>query len=178
MSKYFKKISWLLSVVLIGLIFGLGVGIVKAWTEPSEAPPDGNLAAPINVGLEGQVKAGGLTLATNGGIENGLLVVNGNVGIGTIDPKAKLDVNGGIRFKFRDQQMYPVPVNGSEDRYDDWKIADYGDDCNGQVATPYTCWPGDHKSCNDQFDSKNRYIECRTAIVWTSHPTLQVWTLP
>lgn len=95
MSKYFGKISWWFSVVLIGIIFGLGVGLIRAWTEPDQAPPAGNLPAPINIGSFGQAKQGGLILNT-GGAPNGLIVDKGNVGIGTPDPGQKLDVTGQI----------------------------------------------------------------------------------
>ena len=35
--------------------------MVKAWTEPSQAPPGGNAPAPINVGGTSQIKTGELT---------------------------------------------------------------------------------------------------------------------
>ena len=69
---------------------------VLAWTEPSQAPPGGNVLAPLNVGSAGQSKAGGLILNT-GGAATGLIVQYGNVGIGTTAPGAKLDVSGEIR---------------------------------------------------------------------------------
>ena len=50
------------------LFFILGtvsIGIAHAaWTEPTEAPPNGNVAAPINVGSTAQVKNGGLGVNT------------------------------------------------------------------------------------------------------------------
>jgi len=46
---------------------------VLAWTEPSQAPPGGNVLAPLNVGSAGQSKAGGLILNT-GGAATGLIV--------------------------------------------------------------------------------------------------------
>lgn len=49
---------------------------VVAWQEPSQAPPGGNVAAPLNVGNIGQFKEGGLILNT-GGAETGLIVEKG-----------------------------------------------------------------------------------------------------
>jgi hypothetical protein len=83
--------SFLLVVIFVSF-FILTIGL--AWTEPTAAPPGGNVSAPLNVGPTGQVKRGGLTLNT-GGASIGLVVVSGNVGIGITDPQQKLDVAGG-----------------------------------------------------------------------------------
>jgi hypothetical protein len=96
MQKYSNKIFWSLSIIIIGIIFGLGVGLVKAWTDPTESPPNGNLPAPINVGRLGQTKTGGLILNT-GGAKYGLIVATGSVGIGVTEPSEKLDVNGYVK---------------------------------------------------------------------------------
>ena len=48
---------------------------------PTQAPPLGNVAAPINDSGTAQLKAGGLSLGSL--IVNGGSVLNGNVGIGT-----------------------------------------------------------------------------------------------
>lgn len=71
-------------------------GIVLAWTEPTAPPPQNNAWAPLNVSSGGQAKAGGLVLNT-GGAATGLIVDKGNVGIGTLNPSAKLDVAGLIQ---------------------------------------------------------------------------------
>ena len=48
----------------IPLLAFLSFTLVAAWTGPTQAPPDGNVAAPINVGTTGQVKNGGLGVNT------------------------------------------------------------------------------------------------------------------
>lgn len=59
MSLY-KQIAFVLSVIVLSLLVGYAVS--RAWSEPTEAPPEGNVPAPINVGEGYQVKAGALRL--------------------------------------------------------------------------------------------------------------------
>lgn len=66
---------------------------IYAWSEPVANPPAGNAPAPLNVSNIGQAKVGGLILNT-GGAAVGLVVDKGNVGIGELNPGAKLDVAG------------------------------------------------------------------------------------
>ena len=48
----------------IPLVALLSFTLAAAWTDPTEAPPNGNVAAPINVGSIAQVKNGGLGVNT------------------------------------------------------------------------------------------------------------------
>jgi len=102
-KKISEQITYWLGVVAVGLIFGLSLQFVQAWTEPSVAPPGGNVGAPLNTSNIGQTKAGGLMLNTGGGADYGLIVDDagnsnkGRVGIGTTNPGSnKLEVVGGI----------------------------------------------------------------------------------
>jgi hypothetical protein len=88
------SIHWLW-VIAIGIVLGLFLQFARAWTEPTIPPPGGNVGAPLNTSALGQSKIGGLLL-NSGGAPNGLIVQNGNVGIGTLIPGAKLDVNGNM----------------------------------------------------------------------------------
>lgn len=84
-----------IAIVILGA-FLFALNLVWGFTEPSSSPPLGNVPAPLNVGSAGQSKAGGLILNT-GGASNGLIVDQGNVGIGTQSPAQKLDVIGYVR---------------------------------------------------------------------------------
>ncbi len=91
--QHFKSPSVIFSLLVMTFLV---VNLVWGFTEPSASPPNSNVPAPLNVGSSGQSKSGGLILNT-GGATNGLLVDQGNVGIGTQNPTQKLDVTGYIR---------------------------------------------------------------------------------
>ena len=111
-----KKVSSKVVALVFGIIvicFAVAV-YVSAWTEPGVAPPGGNVPAPLNTSSEAQAKVGGLLLNT-GGFPNGLIVDQGDVGIGTATPSAKLEVSGvagvdGIMFPDGSLQTTASPV--------------------------------------------------------------------
>lgn len=113
----FRGIALMLSVLTLSLAVSY---LVSAWTEPNLPPPGGNAPAPLNisstnqskegwigvggvfaplysldvrdsVGLGGLRTTGGAILNT-GGAATGLIVENGNVGIGTSNPQGILQV--------------------------------------------------------------------------------------
>lgn len=90
--SHLKHPSAIIAFILGAVLFA--APFVFSFTEPSQSPPGGNVAAPLNVGATGQSKEGGLILNT-GGAANGLLVDKGFMGIGTLSPSFKLHVKGG-----------------------------------------------------------------------------------
>ena len=54
----FKKLSLLTFSFALGLLVFMGMAIVYAWTEPTLAPPNGNVATPVNVSGTTQYKTG------------------------------------------------------------------------------------------------------------------------
>ena len=76
----FKKLEgprMLIVSVAIGLMLGGGMATIHAWTEPSEAPPNGNVGAPINMSEVTQTKEGGLVINSESIDTIGLTVNNG-----------------------------------------------------------------------------------------------------
>jgi len=63
-QKKKKQLTYWLSVAIIGIALGFGLQFVRAWTEPTTAPPNGNVGAPINTSSTAQTKAGGFTAET------------------------------------------------------------------------------------------------------------------
>jgi hypothetical protein len=94
-----------ISSKIIALTFGVLVicfaiaFYVVGWTEPSQAPPNGNVATPINTGSTAQTKAGTLSISAGGGdafiIQNGgdlKIYTPGNIGSSSL----YVDNNGEI----------------------------------------------------------------------------------
>jgi len=111
--------------IITGMLFAT---VAVSWNEPGNNPPFGNVSAPINVSSSDQSKEGWLTIGSTsapsmqldvrgiapalgslnvtggailntGGAATGLIVENGNVGIGTTSPLKTLDVAGSARVK-------------------------------------------------------------------------------
>lgn len=104
-----KSFALLLGVLVMSFFVGY---LVFGWTEPTAAPPEGNVPAPINVGTTAQTKQGelGATLfrdpdpgcSQSGGSwyvnPSGVSVFCGPVGIGTTNPREQLEITGAIRL--------------------------------------------------------------------------------
>lgn len=91
-----NTISPKITALILGIlaVSFLTVFYVLAWQEPAQAPPNGNVAAPLNVGSTGQSKSGGLILNTGGAV-NGLVISQGNLCLGA-DCRSAWPAGGGI----------------------------------------------------------------------------------
>ncbi|WKZ26616.1 MAG: tail fiber domain-containing protein [Candidatus Paceibacterota bacterium] len=97
-----QKINF--KIIALGLIVGLagivGVNYVLAqWSAPDEAPPEGNVFVPVNVGDKPQDKNG--VFRANGLRSFVDLYVDEKVGIGTTNPNTKLHIvgNDGVQIQ-------------------------------------------------------------------------------
>ena len=112
-----QKIPLYYSLPAIILSALVATTIVLAWTEPSQAPTVGNAPAPLNVSSASQYKSGALGI---GGLLRGYsnAIFDGNVGIGTTAPGAKLEVS-----EAGDTTIRIKPASGANNRvsnYDFW----------------------------------------------------------
>jgi len=82
--------------IVLAIIFLPSI-TAKAWVEPDQMPPAGNITAPLNSSSFAQTKLGGLILNIGNAIY-GLIVKNGNSGFGTETPTERVDVNGNIKL--------------------------------------------------------------------------------
>jgi hypothetical protein len=55
---YHRLVFWL-GIVVLGSVVGLAIQFTRAWVEPTDVAPGGNIAAPINTGAVTQTKHGG-----------------------------------------------------------------------------------------------------------------------
>lgn len=70
------KKSLMIIALSVSITLGLSLAaqsLMAAWTSPTEAPPGGNVDAPLNVGTSYQVKQGGIGIVgithTSGGLK-------------------------------------------------------------------------------------------------------------
>jgi len=75
-TKIAKTATYWLGVVALGLVLGISIQFVTAWTEPTATAPGGNLGAPINTSVNLQTKLGNF-IAQNLGAINLTLVGKG-----------------------------------------------------------------------------------------------------
>lgn len=84
------------AVSVLTLVIFYAAATRAAWSPPASSPPNGNVSGPITTSSVGQIKMGNLMLNTDGVLANGLIVASGNVGIGVVNPRVALDVDGGV----------------------------------------------------------------------------------
>ena len=92
--KNLRRILSQAALIIGTLIFAIGLqAYAQTYTAPTASPPNGNAQAPLDTGSSPNTKSG--PLQVNGFANIGASYFGGNVGIGTLNPAGKLDVEGG-----------------------------------------------------------------------------------
>lgn len=60
-----NRFEYYAKVIILGLVVGVGVQLVFAWSGPTQSPPNGNVAGPITTSAVQQTKSGTLVLGTD-----------------------------------------------------------------------------------------------------------------
>lgn len=96
-KKLAQEIGVLSLSITIVFVLVMGISIAKGWTEPAVSAPNGNVAAPINVGSIGQTKDGNMIVNNLGSYVTGLTVNRNLEVLGTIHATGDVctDVEGG-----------------------------------------------------------------------------------
>jgi len=127
LSKILSQTALIIGV----LFFSAGLQTLAVFTPPTTTPPNADAYAPLTTSPTVQAKVGGLLLNTGSAI-NGLLIPNGNVGIGTLNPTAKLDVVGAVKVGTAAAVICDATSSGQQRYNSTSNVMEY---CNGTTWT-------------------------------------------
>ena len=96
MKTSYKQLTENFRVILLALLLAAGISYVYAWTGPTQAPPNGNVSAPINVGVIDQIKDAGLGVNVLAVFGQGSF--GGEVIIGSTGASCDADLEGAIKY--------------------------------------------------------------------------------
>ena len=94
-SHPFSRLLGVFLICALGL-FVAGALQASEWTGPTATAPDGNVAAPVNVGTTDQVKNAGLSL--NALAVFGSQYIQNKLGVGTVSPVVSIETPGTIKI--------------------------------------------------------------------------------
>ena len=156
-----KSLPFIISVLIMSFLI---VFFVLAWTAPTQAPPEGNVPTPLNVGPSFQTKIGNLAAGAFYDANNNQYFIDssapvsaifaGNVGVGTTDPSERLTVagtikltSGGIKFPDDSIQISAVSfIDNDNDGYFELLL-----DCDDSDPTKWRILTGYLDSDNDGY---------------------------
>ena len=130
-----RPYTQILKTILLALLLAAGISYVYAWTGPTQAPPEGNVAAPINVGVIDQIKDAGLGVNVLAVFGQGSF--GGEVIIGSTGASCDADLEGAIRYDSGSQCLQLCSTTWENITCDE-AVADYFVDYYIQIRPPYT----------------------------------------
>ena len=93
--------------LLLGAFLVATSSVSALWQGPTQSPPGGNVAVPVNIGNNAQIKEGNLTLNASNSFLNGLLVPYGKVGVGTTTITGNVTIiSGNCYYNFKDDGLH------------------------------------------------------------------------
>ncbi len=110
-----KNITQLLKLIALALVLSIGISYVSAWTTPTVMPPNGNVAAPINVGSTAQTKTGDIC-TTSGGTTKCLSSAGDNLGNHTATQALNMGTNN-ITAGGSNSSYGAMTIQGSKNTY-------------------------------------------------------------
>ncbi|TSA46012.1 hypothetical protein D4R51_00870 [bacterium] len=167
MKRIFENAVWWSGVVMVGLILGISLQFVRAWTEPIDTPPNGNVGAPINTSIIEQLKLGALGI-------NGLLKLYGGLQV-PAGPISGTPQPGNV-LTAQPDPLNPAISNGTVG----WAAGSGGGGvktfCGATTAT-YTGnlggYSGANQKCSTQFGTGARM--CMAADFINGTPNVKGW---
>jgi|GEM_PF-4550535 len=90
------SLSQLVSILFVSFVGLLLASGLDAWVGPTNTPPQGNVAAPINVGTTSQIKDG--TIGVEGLAVFGTAYIQTKLGVGILSPVVSIQTPGSIKI--------------------------------------------------------------------------------
>lgn len=82
--SFLRSATYWLRVISLGLVVGISIQFVQAWTAPVAAPPAGNVSGPLTIANASQTKSGGdISLGGGGNLYAGGFVAAPTLCIGS-----------------------------------------------------------------------------------------------
>lgn len=134
---FFRGVSLIVGVLTMSVIISFAV--LAAWTDAPANPPGNNVDKPLNIGLNDQIKSGGLSVGAFISKYGTILAKDsGNVGIGTTtpDPLAKLEVAGRIKVTGGSPGAGKVLTSDDENGLSSWQTVASSTDGCGSLSSP------------------------------------------
>src|SRR3989338_1636292 len=153
-----KQILSTLKAFTLAAVHVLGISYVSAaWTGPTQAPPEGNVSAPINVGVIDQIKDAGLGVNVLAVFGQGSF--GGEVIIGSTGASCDADLEGAIRYD-SGTQCLQLCAN------DAWADIQCPEQCASVANGTTGSYPGCAITCNEGYVFQNGSCELTFVYAW------------
>src|SRR3989338_845247 len=137
-------------IILLATLLAAGISYVYAWTGPTQTPPNGNVSAPINVGVIDQIKDAGLGVNMLAVFGQGSF--GGEVIIGSTGAACDINLEGGVRYDSGTQCLQLCSNNA-------WSNIQCPEQCASVANGTTGSYPGCTVTCNTGYVLQNGSCE-------------------